>query len=246
MKIALIGYGKMGKAIEEIAIQRGHEVILKVDSKTENWEAKLEKVDVAIEFTRPDSAIHNLSSLIEANIPTITGTTGWYSNYKTISELVKQKNGSFLAATNFSIGVNLFFAINKLTARLLNTQPDYEVSMEEIHHLQKLDAPSGTAITLAEQLIENLDSKNKWICIEDQNQAESIDSETVPIYAFREDGVPGTHTINYESDIDSITLTHTAHNRKGFALGAVLSAEFILNKKGIFTMNDVLNIQGIS
>ncbi len=246
MKIALIGYGKMGKAIEEIAIQRGHEVILRVDSKTENWEKELTNVDVAIEFTRPDSAIQNISSLIESNIPTITGTTGWYGKYSEIYDLVKQKNGSFLAATNFSIGVNLFFAINKHVARLLNTQSDYEVSMEEIHHLQKLDAPSGTAITLAEQIIENLDSKNKWICIEDENQTESIDSETVPIYAFREDGVPGTHTINYESEIDSITLTHTAHSRKGFALGAVLAAEFILNKKGIFTMNDVLNIQGIS
>ena len=245
MKIALIGYGKMGKAIEEIAIERGHEVVLKVTSQSQNWEKSLEHTDVAIEFTRPDSAVHNITTLINTGIPTVTGTTGWYDRYAEIEQLIQQNNGSFLAATNFSIGVNLFFAINTYVAKLMNTQPEYDVSMEEIHHLQKLDAPSGTAITLAEQIIAQIDGKNNWNCIENENSEIATNNETLPIYAFREDGVPGTHTINYTSDIDTITLTHTAHNRRGFALGAVLAAEHVAHKKGIFTMNDVLNIDKI-
>lgn len=243
MKIALIGYGKMGRAIETIALERGHEIVLTVDSKSKDWEHSLPAIDVAIEFTRPSSAVENITTLLNASIPTITGTTGWYDQYMTIQQLVENTNGTFLAATNFSIGVNLFFAVNNHVAKLLNNHKDYEVSMKEIHHLQKLDSPSGTAITLAEQLINNLDEKKDWICLENDEEEKSISSESIPIYAFREDGVPGTHTINYSSEIDTITLTHTAHSRKGFALGAVLAAEFISMKKGIFTMNDVLNIQ---
>jgi 4-hydroxy-tetrahydrodipicolinate reductase len=242
MNIALIGYGKMGRAIEEIALQRGHTIGLRIDSKSENWSEKLKSIDVAIEFTRPDVAVSNFKHLLRNNIPTVTGTTGWYSEYSSIHDEINSNNGTFLAATNFSIGVNLFFAVNEYLAKIMNTQDDYAVHVKEIHHIQKFDAPSGTAISLAEQILQNNSLKKEWQCFESEIPAQ-LSQNILPIEAQRKEGVPGTHTITYASDIDSIEFTHTAHNRKGFALGAVLAAEFIFNKKGIFTMKNVLNIQ---
>lgn len=243
MRIGLIGYGKMGKAIEEIALERGHSVVVKATSKTKDWDKNLSEVDVAIEFTSPSSAVDNISRLLQHNIPVVTGTTGWYDQYSEIEARVHETEGSFLAATNFSIGVNLFFAINQFVAQLMNAHTDYDVSLEEVHHTQKADAPSGTAITLGEQIIAHTDRKHDWKCIENTTIDFEKKPENLLIEAVRKEGVPGTHTVRYTSDIDTIELTHTAHNRKGFALGAVLAAEFIKNKKGIFTMRDVLNLK---
>jgi 4-hydroxy-tetrahydrodipicolinate reductase len=242
MKIALIGYGKMGKAIEEVAKDRGHEIVLRVTRDSGDWRKEIHQADVAIEFTQPSSAFKHLSDLIEAGIPTVTGTTGWYADYPQVKQLVESNNGSFLAATNFSIGVNLVFAVNSYLAKLMNTHNEYDVEIEEIHHLQKLDAPSGTGISMAQQVLAELDRKNHWVCDESPDHVNKGTSDELVIHAKREDGVPGTHHVRYFSDIDTIELTHIAHNRKGFAAGAVLAAEYIFNKKGIFTMNDVLRI----
>jgi len=242
MKIALIGYGKMGKAIEEAALARGHEIVLRVTRDSVDWLKEIHQADVAIEFTQPSAAFKHLSDLIDADIPTVTGTTGWYADYPKVKQLVDSKNGSFLAATNFSVGVNLVFAVNSYLAKLMNAHTEYGVEIEEIHHLQKLDAPSGTGISLAEQVLAKLDRKSHWVCDESPEHAGKGTADELVIHAKREDGVPGTHHVRYHSDIDTIELTHIAHNRKGFAVGAVLAAEYISNKKGIFTMNEVLGI----
>lgn len=233
MKIALLGYGKMGKAIEEIAIERGHEIVLRVGREDKEYDIK--QADVAIDFSIPSSAFQNITHCFNNGIPVISGTTGWLHHYEEAVALCKQNKGAFIYGSNFSVGVNIFFELNAHLAKLMNRLEDYKVSMEEIHHTQKLDAPSGTAISLAEGIIKNYDTKTGWAL---ENAAE----DQIEITAKRIANVPGTHTIFYKSAIDTITISHEAHNRKGFALGAVLAAEWIQNKKGVYTMKDVLSI----
>lgn len=231
MKIALLGYGKMGKTIEKIAIERGHTIVIKAN-KDANYDIK--KADVAIDFSIPDAAFNNISNCIENNVPVISGTTGWLKDYNKITELCNEKNGAFIYASNFSLGVNIFFELNKVLAKLMKELPQYKVSMEEIHHTQKLDAPSGTAITLAEDIITNSNYK-KWVL-------ENPEANEIGITAKRIENVPGTHEITYHSQVDDIEIKHTAHNREGFALGAVIASEWLVDKKGVFSMKDVLNI----
>lgn len=236
MKIALIGYGKMGKTIEEIALQRKHSIVLKIDINNAGdfTKDKLAQADVAIEFTSPLSAYTNVKQLAEWGIPVVCGSTGWAEKLDEINKLFTEKNGSFIHTSNFSIGVNIFFELNKKLASLMASHPDYRVSMEEIHHTQKKDAPSGTAITLAEQIMEYIPAKKSWVNHESGNPGE------IPITSKRTDPAPGTHSVKYASAIDDIEIIHTAHSRTGFAAGAVLAAEFITDKKGIFSMKDVL------
>ena len=238
MKIALIGYGKMGKTIEEIALQRGHTIELKIDiDSIESFtKENLQQCDVAIEFTGPHSAKENILKCLDAGIPVVSGSTGWLESWNEVVNFCKEKKGSFLYASNFSVGVNIFFEVNKKLAQLMNGHKEYAISMQEIHHTQKKDAPSGTAITLAEQILQEIPAKKKWV------NDETTDTETLPIISKREDPAPGTHSITYSSAVDDIEIIHTAHNRNGFALGAVLAAEYICNKKGIFSMKDVLGL----
>ena len=238
LKIALIGYGKMGKTIELIALERGHTVDLKIDidSLTDFTAANLQQCDVAIEFTGPHSAKENILKCIHTGIPVISGSTGWLADWEEVENTCKEKNGSFLYASNFSVGVNIFFELNKKLAQLMNAHPDYSLTMEEIHHTQKKDTPSGTAITLAEQIMHEIPAKKNWV----NNATDNPDE--LPIISKRENPAPGTHSIKYSSAIDDIEIIHTAHSRNGFALGAVLAAEYIHNKKGIFKMKDVLGI----
>lgn len=239
LRIALLGYGKMGKIIEEIAVFRGHEISFIANSQNANFTASdllNSNSDVAIEFSLPEFAEQNIKKCIDANVPVAIGTTGWYDKLAEIIDYNTQKNSCILPTTNFSIGVNIFFEINKKLAALMSHQNQYEVEITEIHHTQKLDAPSGTAITLAEGIIANLERKEKWT-------KEIANSETeIAIKSIRLPDVPGTHDIVYESEIDKITISHEAKNRKGFALGAVLATEFIHNKKGVFSMKEVLGI----
>jgi 4-hydroxy-tetrahydrodipicolinate reductase len=238
MKIALIGYGKMGHMIEEIAIQRGHEVVLKIDVNNPQDLNKetISKADVAIEFTNPESAFQNVMKVLEFGVPVVSGSTGWNNKLDEAKNYCKQNNGSFLHASNFSVGVNIFFEVNKLLAKMMSSQPEYDVTMREIHHTAKKDAPSGTAVTLAEQVLSNLLRKKNWV-----NQPAET-KEQLSIISERIDPAPGTHYVKYSSEVDDIEIIHTAHSRKGFALGAVLAAEFITDKKGIFSMQDVLNL----
>lgn len=232
MKIALLGYGKMGKTIEKLALERGHEIVLKIDDSKTSYDISV--ADVAIEFSTPDSAFGNIVSCVQKQVPVVVGTTGWLKNYERTVEICKEYRGAFLYASNFSIGVNVFFALNKKLAKLMAPLKNYDVSIEEIHHTQKLDAPSGTAITLAEGIIQNSD-KTAWKL----GQAKTTE---IPIEAKRIENVPGTHIITYESQVDTIEIKHTAHSREGFALGAILAAEWILGKEGVFSMTDVLGI----
>lgn len=236
MKIALLGYGKMGHIIEEIALQRKHDIVLRINDENlgDLTKENIEMADVAIEFTNPQSAVDNILFCLNHNVPVVCGTTGWLSQLKKIEEKCKEVNGTFLYASNFSVGVNIFFELNKKLATLIKTHPGYDVSIEEIHHTHKKDAPSGTAITLAEQIIETSNKKNKWVNSDGENENE------LSIISKRIDEVPGTHSVKYVSPIDDIEIIHTAHNRKGFAEGAVLAAEFIKGKKGIFSMKNVL------
>ena len=234
MKIALIGYGKMGKTIENIAVQRGHEIVLRLDvNNTEDFK-RLGEADIAIEFTRPESAFENIKQCIAAKVPVVSGTTGWLDLYQTVSQLCLQNDSAFFYASNYSIGVNIFFEINRQLALMMNNYPMYDVRMEETHHTQKLDAPSGTAITLANSILENVSRKTKWTC-NTEGSAEAIN-----ITAKRIDPAPGTHVVTYDSAIDTIEIVHTAHSREGFATGAVLAAEWLLGKKGVFSMKDML------
>ena len=238
MKIALIGYGKMGKAIEEIAVSKGHEIVLKIDlSNTSDFtKENIQKANVAIEFTGPETAFENISKCIQWGVPVISGSTGWLDHFEKAKKLCEEKKGCLIYASNFSIGVNLFFEINKQVAALMEPYAHYDVSMTEIHHTEKKDAPSGTAISLAEQILANIGRKNKWV-----NEASNEASDLV-IRSERIDPAPGTHSVTYDSPIDSIEITHTAHTRKGFAGGALLAAEFANQKMGIFTMKDVLGL----
>jgi 4-hydroxy-tetrahydrodipicolinate reductase len=238
MKIALVGYGKMGKAVEEIAVMKGHTIVLTIDHENlgEFNSEKLSMADVAIEFTGPHSAYDNINSLLEWDIPVVCGSTGWTDRLEEMKKKCEVKNGAFVYSSNFSIGVNLFFELNKKLATLMVSHPDYEVLMEETHHTQKKDAPSGTAITLAEQILATIKRKKRWV-----NEL-SDNPEDLEIISQRVDPAPGTHSVKYSSAIDNIEIIHTAHNRKGFAGGAVLAAEFIKDKKGFYSMKDVLNL----
>ena len=235
MKIVLFGYGKMGKEVEKIALERGHELILRIE-KDEEYD--LSEADVAIDFSVPKAAFNNITSCFKKNIPVISGTTGWLEDYEKAVTICKKNNGSFIYASNFSIGVNLFFELNDKLSRIMNSNNNYSPSIEEIHHTKKLDAPSGTAITIAEQTIKNSSIK-EW-CLH-TNKAK-VDNEIIPISSKRIKDVPGTHIVAYESEIDSIEIKHTAHNRKGFAHGAIIAAEWLINKNGVYTMKDVLNL----
>jgi 4-hydroxy-tetrahydrodipicolinate reductase len=234
MKIALLGYGRMGKEIEKIALQRGHEIVLKIEEK-QTYDITL--ADVAIDFSIPSAAFENITHCFEKGVPVISGTTGWLDNYNEAVAICNEHQGGFIYASNFSLGVNIFFELNRQLANMMQAWEDYSISIEEIHHTKKLDAPSGTAITLAEGIIENT-SKEAWEL--DENQ--TLKNQTIPITAKRIPEVPGTHSIGYDSEIDSIEIKHTAHNRKGFALGAVVAAEWIVGKTGVYTMKDVLNL----
>jgi 4-hydroxy-tetrahydrodipicolinate reductase len=237
MKIALIGYGKMGKEIEQIALSRGHKIALIIDQNnnsdlnTDN----LKDINVAIEFTNPDSAFANYQKCFEANVPVVSGTTGWLNQLNSIKESCNNGQG-FFYASNFSLGVNLFFELNKKLAQLMAPFSDYNVDMEEIHHIHKLDSPSGTALTLAEGILENHPKKEKWI------EATSMKEDELSILAKRHGAVPGTHSITWHSEVDEIKIQHQAYSRKGFALGAVLAAEFMSKRTGFYGMKDLLKI----
>jgi 4-hydroxy-tetrahydrodipicolinate reductase len=238
MKIALIGYGKMGKAIEEIANETGNEIVLKVSSSNKELFTKenIKRADVAIEFTNPNCAVGNIKECLSAGVPVVSGTTGWLLQWDQVKNYCNEKDGTFLYASNFSIGVNLFFELNKYLAALMSKHSEYHVNIEETHHAQKKDAPSGTAITLAEQIMQKIISKKTWV-----NQ-ETKRPEQLEIISKRVDDIPGTHRVLYDSLIDNIEIIHTAHNRKGFAAGALQAAAFIRDKKGIFSMQDVLGL----
>lgn len=238
MNIALIGYGKMGKAIESIAVERGHIVNLKIDiSNLDQFTIpNLQQCDVVIEFTGPETAAENITHCLNAGVPVVCGSTGWLQQLEAVTQLCKELDGALLYASNFSIGVNLFFELNEHLARLMNNYPAYDVSIEEIHHTQKKDAPSGTAISIADQLLEINSHKKKWV-----NRDAAI-TEELSIISKRIDPAAGTHSVKYSSAIDDIEIIHTAHNRQGFATGAVLAAEFIQHKKGIYGMKDVLGL----
>lgn len=238
MKIALIGYGKMGKAIEEVAIQRGHSIVLTIDQPNlhDLTKENLDKADVAIEFTSPHSAFDNVRKCLEFGLPVVCGSTGWTDRLEMMKKIAADHNGAFIYSSNYSVGVNIFFEINKRLAALMAPHKEYEVILEETHHTQKKDAPSGTAITIAEQIMEALSRKKQWV-----NEL-SDHPEDLEIISHRIDPAPGTHSVKYSSAVDNIEIIHTAHNRTGFATGAVLAAEFLENKKGFFTMQDVLGL----
>ncbi|MCB9426774.1 MAG: 4-hydroxy-tetrahydrodipicolinate reductase [Flavobacteriales bacterium] len=233
-KIALLGYGKMGKVIEQIALERGHTIVLKknIDDSFDG----LENADVAIEFSAPNAAVENISKCFELGVPVVAGTTGWLEKYDDMVKMCEDTNGAFIYGSNFSLGVNIFFELNKTLAKMMAQLEQYNVRMDETHHTQKLDAPSGTAITLAEGILENSPKYNKWTL-------EKPKADEINIEAFRVPEVPGTHSIYYESDIDTIEIRHTAHSRQGFALGSVVAAEWLLGKKGVYSMKDVLNLK---
>tara|TARA_R110000787_G_scaffold43372_1_gene106400 strand:+ start:9063 stop:9764 length:702 start_codon:yes stop_codon:yes gene_type:complete len=233
MKIALLGYGKMGKTIEKLALEKGHTIVSRINRSSSKEE--LLKADIAIEFSTPEAAVSNIKYCLENGIPIVSGTTGWLEHYDEMIKLCENRNGSFIYASNFSIGVNLFFSINEYVSNLMKPWKEYQISIEEIHHTEKLDAPSGTAITLAEGIVKNSDKKN-W-------KLNEAAEDTIKITAKRMHEVKGTHIINYDSNIDTISIKHEAHSRDGFALGAILAAEWLADKKGIFTMKDVLQIK---
>jgi 4-hydroxy-tetrahydrodipicolinate reductase len=247
MKIALLGYGKMGKIIEKIAVDRKHDIVLKIDydNLNELTPENLQKADVAIEFSTPGTVLGNIMSCFDAGVPVVVGTTGWYDALPQVKQQCEQSNNSLVYASNFSIGVNIFFHVNRVLAKLMNNYPYYDVQVEEIHHTQKMDSPSGTAITIAEGIIENIKSKKEWVnaltADGDETADDNIKSDQLLIESFRIDSVPGTHTVIYDSEVDSIEFKHTAHNRNGFALGAVMAAEWIKDKKGFHAVQDMFD-----
>ncbi|WP_417265293.1 4-hydroxy-tetrahydrodipicolinate reductase [Brumimicrobium sp.] len=248
MKVVLVGYGKMGKEIEKILLSRGHDIIGKATEESPLNDAMIKDADVAIDFSTPHSVLENIDFLLRNNIPTIVGTTGWNASYSKVKTQVESCNGALVHASNFSIGVNLFFKLNEQLAQLMEEYAEYTPSITEIHHTEKLDAPSGTAITLADGLIHNYSNLTDWYCptasssSTHKNSNNQVQEKSLKIEALREHDVKGTHRIDYTSTIDTISIQHEAHNRTGFALGAVIAAEWIQNKKGIFTMKDVLQL----
>ena len=237
MKLALVGYGKMGKTIEGIARSRGHEIvsIIDIENKEDFDSEAFRSADVAIEFTSPQTAVSNYKKCFDADVKVVSGTTGWLDCMDEIKTLCEEKNQTFFYASNFSIGVNIFFAVNKFLAKLMNNFPDYDVKMTETHHIHKLDAPSGTAITLAENIVKEIERKNRWTLETAENE------QDIPIHAIREKEVPGIHEITYESEVDTIVIKHDAKTRAGFALGAVVAAEFVADKKGFLGMEDLFS-----
>jgi len=239
MNIALIGYGKMGRVIEAIAEERGHKIVAKATSESPIENIDFSGVDVAIEFTAPDLAVRHIKHCVDKNTPVVVGTTAWGDHLDEVTEYVNSANGALLHASNFSIGVNIFFEINRKLAALMEPHTSYEASMEEIHHLQKLDAPSGTAITLANDMM--FENKNLSSWVHNEETPPPTNKGQIALTSFRKEGVPGTHKIQYQSDIDTIEIKHTAHNRRGFALGSVVAAEWLFQKKGVFTMKDIIS-----
>ena len=233
MNIGLFGYGKMGKMIEQIAINRGHSIVAKIDLNS--TKVDYSETDVAIDFSTPESAFKNITDCFENKVPVVSGTTGWLSNYEDAVNICEEKKGAFIYASNFSLGVNIFFELNAYLAKMMGNLEQYNVAMEEIHHTQKLDAPSGTAITLAESILAHTPYES-W-------QQAKAEKNVIPITSKREGNVPGTHTITYESNVDTVEIKHSAHNREGFALGAVIAAEWIKGRTGVFSMKDGLNLK---
>jgi len=244
MKLALLGYGKMGRIIEQIAIDRGHQIVLRIDALNPEdlTSENLQNADVAIDFSTPGSVLNNIEACFQAAIPVVVGTTGWYDRLPEVEKRCTEGNNTLLYASNFSVGVNVFFHINKMLARIMNQYPQYEVQVEEIHHTQKLDSPSGTAITIAEGIVGEVDRKSEWI-----NELVGDDRDVIArpdqllIESHRMEDVPGTHTVIYSSEVDEIELKHTAHNRTGFALGAVIAAEWLKGRKGFYTASDMFD-----
>jgi 4-hydroxy-tetrahydrodipicolinate reductase len=248
MKIALLGYGKMGKIIEKIATDRKHEIVLKIDYDNlhELTAENLQKADVAIEFSTPSTVLSNIKLCLNAGVPIVVGTTGWYEEIPVLKQECAAGNKTMIYASNFSVGVNIFFHVNRILAKLMNNHPYYDVQVEEIHHTQKLDSPSGTAITIAEGIIDNLGAKQKWVNVLIDTNGDADDNfkaDELLIESHRIDSVPGTHTVIYDSEVDTIEFKHTAHNRNGFALGAVLAAEWIKDKKGFYSVEDMFNLE---
>lgn len=245
MKIALLGYGKMGKIVEQIALQRQHQIVLKIDKDNlhEANPENLKQADVAIEFSTPSSVLGNIDRCFEAGVPIVIGTTGWYEQLEEVKEKCLAGNHALLYGSNYSVGVNIFFHVNRILAKVMNNYPYYDVQVEEIHHTQKLDAPSGTAITIAEGILDGLDAKQQWKNVVVSDDAEPTEDvvagNELLIESLRIENVPGTHTVMYDSEIDTIEFKHTAHNRNGFALGAVLAAEWLKDKKGFFPVTDM-------
>lgn len=249
MKIVLLGYGKMGQLIEKFALKRGHEVLLTVDASNREsvTAADLRDADVAIDFSTPEAALGNISLCFEADLPIVVGTTGWYEHLQEVKEVCTEAGQSLLYGSNFSIGVNVFFHVNRLLAKAMDPYKQYDVQVEEIHHIHKLDAPSGTAITIAEGIIENTSSKNSWVNeVVDTNGSMLVNKpEELLIESLRIEEVPGTHTVLYSSEVDQIEFKHTAHNRQGFALGAVIAAEWLKGKKGFYQVTEMFDFNGI-
>lgn len=242
MNIALIGYGKMGRTIERLALAKGHQIVLKIDANNaQDWSTQLVEVDVAIEFSRPDAAYNNIMTCLKGGVPVVSGTTAWLDRYPEVVAWCKANDGAFFYASNFSVGVNIFFELNKHLARLMSEHSSYQVALEEIHHTQKLDAPSGTAVTLAEGILERIDRLERHELQVDR-QAQAADN-VVPIHAQRVGDTPGTHVVHYHSAIDSLEIKHTAHGREGFASGALMAAQWLVNKTGVFGMSDLLRLQ---
>jgi len=246
MKIAILGYGKMGRIIEQIALERKHEIVLKIElnNQHELTVENLQKADVAIEFSTPDTVLEHIDLCFKAKVPVIVGTTGWYGHLQRLKNECESNGSTLLYASNFSVGVNVFFHVNKILAKLMNNYPYYDVQVEEIHHTQKLDSPSGTAITIAEGIVDELDSKKEWVNILTDGTGspeDTIKPDQLLIESLRIENVPGTHTVVYDSEIDTIEFKHTAHNRNGFALGAVLAAEWVKGKKGFYSAKDMFN-----
>lgn len=244
MKIALLGYGKMGRIIEQFATERGHEIVLKVDADNlhELSISNLKKTDVAIDFSTPDSVLRNIETCFEAGVPIVVGTTGWYGRLQDVKNKCDDGNNTLLYASNFSIGVNVFFYVNKVLAKIMNRYPQYEVQVEEIHHTKKLDAPSGTAMTIAEGILGELDRKNEWVSeLVGSGNELIVKPEQLLIESHRIEEVPGTHTVIYSSEVDEIEFKHKAHSRAGFALGAVLAAEWLQDKTGFFNITDMFD-----
>jgi len=231
MKIALLGYGRMGKTIEKLATERGHSIVKTID---QGDDYEFNGADVAIDFSVPDAAVANISACLNAGVPVVSGTTGWLDNYNEMVSLCENKKGAFIYSSNFSVGVNIFFELNKQLAKMMQNLQEYDVSMTEVHHIHKLDAPSGTAITLAEGILDYSDKKD-WVL-------EKKETDKLTIQAVREGEVPGTHTIKYQSGVDEITIEHKAHSRNGFALGAIIAAEWLKDKTGVYGMKDVLGL----
>jgi 4-hydroxy-tetrahydrodipicolinate reductase len=245
MNIALLGYGKMGRIIEQFATDRGHAIVLTIDAynTADRTVENLRKADVAIEFSTPDSVLDNISACFEAGVPIVVGTTGWYGKLQEIKNSCEKSNSTLLYASNFSVGVNIFFHLNKILARLMNPYPQYDVQVEEIHHTQKLDSPSGTAITIAEGIIDGLDRKGEWVNEVVGKEDLVTKPDELLIESHRIEEVPGTHTVIYSSEVDELELKHTAHNRAGFALGAVLAAEWLKDKKGFYSVADMFDFK---